>query len=69
MLSEKPEAKRAIVTDLDTNPDNVILAIAISTPLKSDIKGLRYQKCIVLHHAHNIKARAIIKKYFERSGR
>jgi len=28
-LVEKPETKRAIITDIESNPDNVILAIAI----------------------------------------
>lgn len=56
MLSENPDTKRAIITDLDSDSDNVILTIAIRDVATSEmlIPKYKYDGLVLLELIHNL---------------
>lgn len=56
ILSENPETKRAIITDLDSDPDNVILTIAIRDVATSEmlIPKYKYDGLALLEMLHSL---------------
>ena len=56
ILTENPETKRAIITDLDSDPDNAILTIAIRDQysFEMQIPKHRYDGLALLELIHNM---------------
>ena len=56
MLADKPDSQRAIITDLDSDPDNVILTIAIRDVATSEmlIPKYKYDGLALLEMLHSL---------------